>query len=463
MDTLNAFGSSYITPEEYKSMKKKVSDWKNGKGELVFDKNELKIILNPIKPVYVNSRMVALDQDGFNNSSVRSYIKTSTIPLVPQLVKGTELEPLMKEALKNGVDLITFESAYKVGATNNVRDEYGGVKTYVDKDGKTKNVKGKLQLFDDKKMDGSLNPESIALMKSNMVTLPIKGFKIQQDVPYHDHPGVVNDGTQQRKLLFNGIKGFEGFEYHGQKNLKGSDLEKIFVDLYKKIYAQEAEKLEKEIYINGKLNIEKLKDLLVNEAESRNYSINDIIGLAVDSSGENFKFPLWAMPASNKYESLLLSIIDNRVRKLKVPGASYVLGTESGFKVRDDQSEVYNKYRDGIIYTSNYDHKKGLQSFRKSEDGKTILKSQVFVPCKIDAGNGKFINIQDFTKKVDGRIVIDEDRLPKDLLNIFGFRIPTQGHNSMAAIEIAGFLPESAGDLIIATQDFIKQMGSDKR
>jgi hypothetical protein len=46
---------------------------------------------------------------------------------------------------------------------------------------------------------------------------------------------------------------------------------------------------------------------------------------------------------------------------------------------------------------------------------------------------------------------------------MFGFRIPTQGHNSMASIEIAGFLPESAGDLIIATQDFIKQMGSDKR
>ena len=49
------------------------------------------------------------------------------------------------------------------------------------------------------------------------------------------------------------------------------------------------------------------------------------------------------------------------------------------------------------------------------------------------------------------------------LLKLFGFRIPTQGHNSMAALEIAGFLPKECGDLIIASQDLVVQMGSDKR
>lgn len=87
--------------------------------------------------------------------------------------------------------------------------------------------------------------------------------------------------------------------------------------------------------------------------------------------------------------------------------------------------------------------------------------SQVFVPAKLQGANGEFIDLMKYTFIKDGKLMLDEDRLPKDLLKMFGFRIPTQGHNSMAALEIAGFLPKECGDLIIASQDLVIQMGSD--
>ena len=179
-----------------------------------------------------------------------------------------------------------------------------------------------------------------------------------------------------------------------------------------------------------------------------------------------FKYPLWALPSAKQYESLIISLVDNRVRKIKLPGNSFVLGSEAGFKFKKLETfekeglATIRKYQDRIIFTSNFNGE-SLQSYR--EDGEGMKPSQVFVPNKLKAENGEFIDLMKYTYRKDGKLFLDESRLPKDLLKMFGFRIPTQGHNSMSALEIAGFLPAACGDLIIASQDLVVQMGSDKR
>ena len=193
------------------------------------------------------------------------------------------------------------------------------------------------------------------------------------------------------------------------------------------------------------------------------------------------------MPSAKQYESLIISLVDNRVRKIKLPGNSFVLGSEAGFKFKKLETfekeglATIKKYQDRIIFTSNAEKTPlldkdgkivkdengntvlsdnyGLQSYR--EDGEGMKPSQVFVPMKLKGSNGEFIDLMKYTFIKDGKLMLDEDRLPKDLLKLFGFRIPTQGHNSMAALEIAGFLPKECGDLIIASQDLVVQMGSD--
>jgi hypothetical protein len=60
-----------------------------------------------------------------------------------------------------------------------------------------------------------------------------------------------------------------------------------------------------------------------------------------------------------------------------------------------------------------------------------------------------------------GRKLLDTELIPKKLLKLFGFRIPTQSQNSMSLVEIVGFIPSIQGDLMIAPKDFTVQMGSD--
>ncbi len=456
IDTLFNFGNKNITEQEYYQLKAKVAKSKQTGNDLDFTEKEWAVVLQPTKPIYANNRQV-----GLNNSKsigVRNYIKTSSFPLIPQLVRGTELESVVKVMEKNGVDMHVFESGYKVGATDmhKVGDNY---------------VDGKIKIFN---KDGSINEENVNLLGTdgNFIDLDIRGFKIQQEVPYHDHPGVVNRGTQESKLLFSNIKHINGFKYDG-KTLNGQELEDIYHSKYKEIYQNEAKKLKDELFkkdANGnptnQVDFKKLQEILKEEANNRGYSINDIIGLDLNEFDNTFKYPLWALPSAKQYESLIISIVDNRVRKIKLPGNSFVLGSEAGFSFKKQIQtgskgmDTIRKYQDRIIFTSNFDQEQqSLLPYR--EDGEGMKPSQVFIPMKLKGANGEFIDLMKYTFIKDGKLMLDEDRLPKNLLKLFGFRIPTQGHNSMAALEIAGFLPKECGDLIIASQDLVVQMGSD--
>jgi len=415
----------------------------------------LKLILQPTKPIYSNNDQQPLGEN--TNIGVRKYIKTSSFPLIPQLVKGSELETIMRAMEKGKVDLHVFQSGFKVGMNSTHK-----------KGGKT--VDKRLQLFGD---DGLINLEHVNELSNNdnHMLIDIKGFKIQQEVPYHDHPGDVNKGTQESKSLFTNIRHIAGFKYEGKENLSGADLEKIYNQKYKELYREAAEKLRKELYAKDskgnptrRLDFVKIKKLFDEEANSRGLPINDKIGLRLNEKKDAFDFPLWALPAASKYESMLISIVDNRVRKLKIPGNSFVLGSEAGFRFKkletfeEEGIKTIQKYQSSIIFTSNFDGE-SLQSFRP--DGEGMKPSQVFLPCKLMGADGHFIDLMKYTVSKNGRLYLDEERLPKDILKMFGFRIPTQGHNSMAALEVAGFLPEICGDLIIASQDLVVQMGSD--
>lgn len=282
IDTLFNFGNKNITEKEYYQLKAKIAKAKTDEVDVDFTDKEWGIVLQPTKPLYANNRQIQTK----NNQSigVRNYIKTSSFPLIPQLVRGTELESIMKVMEKNNVDMHVFESGYKVGATDMHFDGNNF-------------INGKIELFNN---DGSLNQKGVDLLgtENNFVELPIAGFKIQQEVPYHDHPGVVNKGTQEAKLLFSNIKDINGFRYR-DKTYTGAELEKIYNGLYKQLYQNEATKLKNELFIKddagnltNTIDVAKLQEILKEEANNRGYSINDIIGLDLNEFDNTFKYPL---------------------------------------------------------------------------------------------------------------------------------------------------------------------------
>jgi exodeoxyribonuclease-5 len=217
----------------------------------------------------------------------------------------------------------------------------------------------------------------------------------------------------------------------------------------------------------------KLASILAEEVKGRSgYPINMLSALelntvrnadgTINEELTDFKIPLWASPYASKFESLLTSLVSNKVIKQKLPGNSYVLGSEEGFKIKEGDAAAGDLKNSNIVFTEKFDASKGLQPLRWDPEAKKMLPAQIMIPFKFRDESGKILDLKQFTiKGPDGRVMLDMEKIPEKLLMLFGFRIPTQKQNSMAAVEVVGFLPETSGDLILAPRDFTKQMGSD--
>lgn len=207
----------------------------------------------------------------------------------------------------------------------------------------------------------------------------------------------------------------------------------------------------------------KLAKILAKEVSEREgYPANMLSALELNNTKTDFKIPLWASPYADKFESLLTSLVTNKIIKQKFPGGSYVLGSEEGFKIKEGDETAGDLKNSNIVFTSKFDATQGLQPMRYDKESGKILPAQIMIPFKFRNEQGEILNINDFIIKDEtGRQMLDTSKIPEKLLQLFGFRIPTQERNSMAAVEIVGFLPEASGDLILAPRDFTKQMGSD--
>lgn len=71
------------------------------------------------------------------------------------------------------------------------------------------------------------------------------------------------------------------------------------------------------------------------------------------------------------------------------------------------------------------------------------------------------LNLMDFTKKVNGKLVIDIEKIDPRLLRCIGYRIPMQGPNSVRSLVIAGFFVPGINNTVMASSALIDQTGWD--
>ena len=394
-----------------------------------FTQEDLKIILNPIKPVSFGGDIKS-DNSGIFTYYDINYIKTSSFPLIPQLTSGFELDKLriqMEEIQgkdKDNLKLVRLvhKTGIKVGFPQNLPKVYNS--------------------------DGSVNKVDFT---STMKVLDRKNYRIQQEVPFKES-SKINRGTQPTKLILG-----DNLD-HKFKSGSGKELRTKFIDLNKKLFEANLNilKARLELEDNGSFNIQKLKDILVDEAKTRGYSKNDIDSLTLlDYQNGQFIIPLMFNNSANKFESLLLSLFDNNIRKQKNTGFSSPLGSSVGFKFQNNLEGIS---KSKMVFIGDYDGE-NLKP-QRIENG-VVKGAQVFAPWKFTDNKGNILDINNFILEQDGKRIIDHRKLPKELLQSMGFRIPTQGLNSMAYVEIVGFVPVENGDLLIAPAEFTKQMGSD--
>jgi hypothetical protein len=400
------------------------------------DEIKLALIFQPIKPVYVDNKIdVGADIDR------RIYIKSSSFPLLPQLTKNTQLDNLRIAMEKQGVHRLAYSTAVKVG-----------------------NIADPIKIYDD---NGNILPADQIDFTGKTIELNRKGFRIQQEVPQGKIIEINKVSQASKNLLINmlNVEGFSIPWYNNGEAINGSKLQEIYHEKYNQLHKIYKDKLLEELTVNGtselnelsvdgtdNIDKKKLRDILLREVRERTYPISHRELLELDKELDLIAFS----PSSDKFESLLNSIVNNRIIKVKMPGKSFVLGSEEGFKGIVAESKEEIEKRKGIVFTSAYDPKIGLKPAR-IENG-VRKPSQAIVPWKLKDRKGKLIDIHQY---VDEDNMLDTSKIDPEVLNLFGMRIPNQGPNSQGLIEIVGFLPKQSGDLIIATKDFVVQMGSD--
>ncbi len=458
------FNQGRLTQAEYDTISAKIAEQKKAEVDGVtipksalITKEELGKVMQPIKPVYTGKIFDKAHKDMGVARTV--YIKSSSFPLLPQLTAGTNLDQFRRK-------LEELEDKYQmpVRASYASANKVGSVQTPIN----------------------PFNPETYADIDTlAMLELNRNDFRIQQDVPFKSDlkkEDKISMGTQIFKLLFgDGVTEFEEkiFTFNDEK-LNGAQLYQRYADTFETIVEYKKQELYSELGLdnNGQVIekkdfVTKLQNLLQKEAINRDYPIQDIKGLELveltsKTTGEpyyEFKVPLWLASNSNRYEALLNAIVSKRVMEFKMPGNSYVVGSETGFSFTEDMKGVDSSR---VIYLEGWNGK-GLQAAGLNEDG-TFKKAQVFAPSKFKDKDGKLINLfQDFNgkkgkyieKRKDGTLGLKPNMIDPALFNTFSFRTPTSAHVSASSIEIVGILPPESGDLMIVPKNFTKQKGLD--
>lgn len=446
---------------------------------------DLKIILNPLKPVYAG-----MLQDTQNRVNRFVYVKSSSFPLLPQLTKGLKLDKVriaMEKLQEEGQNVrMSYQTANKVGAVNttlHMSDFYNATPETLN------------DLIENK-----IKPNTLVLNRSS--------FKVQQDTPYKAKKYMEKNKDTQTTLgsqMFKNLMGAGinqmgavfpnlfpqtilnelGINIPRGAMLTGPQLDSIKTLVETKYMELQSKNLENEIgIVPGQsyftLPVEKkqqifknLIDVLKNEIKTRQYDKALLKELEIDETGLETTIPIWITNNADKFESLFLSIVKNRFISIKLPGNGHIVGSSEGFERIDTLDNLSGDVKSNIVWVDP-NHTGDLKAtYITTKDGKKVVseseilvQSHYIVNVKDKTGKivSKKINLLDdeySTVNDKGERVLKLDKIDPELLSNFSFRIPTSAHQSGAILKVVGFLPENSGDLLIVPDEHTKQIGED--
>jgi DNA-binding protein Fis len=306
-----------------------------------------------------------------------------------------------------GIDFIAFESAVKVGAIANAFDAQGR------------------PLYTTISEDGTLsdNPTLVELSHEN--------YGHQQETPAHYVDDVSNYGSQLRVLSIADMD----WEAEYEPGINGKDLAHEYQQLVVQNLKESFEGVKKFFLdAEGNLNYPKLLEIVKREMLDRGLGpsfieaiepIVEVIG-GVETQSDKPTLPLWHPKISYKVESLLTALFNNNVLKQKINGGNLVNATSYGVS-------------DTLKY-----HNEG---------------GRIYMEALLPAWSMKY-----FPLTKDNQIdwdAINKSPDAKKILEVLGYRIPTEDKYSMFSIKVVGFTPPAAGGLIILPKEATTQAGLD--
>lgn len=358
-------------------------------------------------------------------------IKNAEFVLIPRFLGNSELGLLAKYMTDNNIGQVNFTTTEKA-TTNRVLE-------FWDSHGKFPSKK-KLEMF-----TSDIQTKYKTGWYSNLYT--------QQDIPQH-MDGENKAGLQIVKKLIDNI----GNTPEGQALIKDffdnftANIQDSFKDAASRIGVSIDAK-GNVVYEDGKAKIDNnqfialIKDELTRRGLDSNYrkyaEINPETGLPY--------MPAWTNLVRSKIENIVNSIFTNRVTRQVLPGFHASQVSDVGITALSGRTDL----RD--LMQSKVEEKHGYSLGRKltyHKDGSQIV--EILLPKWMVKAYNTYDN--------EGNLVHEvtlEDLQNAGLDTMIGYRIPTEGKQSIAVMKVVGLLDESQGSTIVVPDEWVLQTGAD--
>lgn len=410
--------------ENYREYKIMLNEWTNEQESAYrlllqnrLSNKKFENLFPPIKPVGFS----LVNIDGVD---VPIYLKTAIYPIHKNFVKGTLNEDAYNKMIEKGIAIQLPKSGIKLAQPKNLKEQF---------------VDGEFVINEESTFD-----------------FPTADFRSQLDIAIKTGFKQLQ-GTQQRKLIASNLykdgeivnpEFADWVERNNETLQQISDLE------MEKLQEKAGIVMEKPIDENGNeientepypiiKDYTKLKEMLKDELLNRNLPLNSIeaINEIINEQGQ-LTATIDAYPSRQKLMNLLNSIVTNKLIKLYTNGQPLVQIAQTGWELKPGSTVDTETSIDFVSDEAkkNYIKNNGLAFLQL---GEKTGSAEILLPSKFK----KFVNEQG---EIDERCLIN-----------IGYRIPTQGLNSILHLKVVGFLPIGMDQMVIMPREITTQGGSD--
>lgn len=416
----------YIRPEMYQQIVRRLGEWSTEVEEAfnilesdtdwLSDKKlyakSLKTLIKALKTTYFGYTYNA--DLGYN---VPVFNKMAMFPMFKALATGDnrEIYDRMNAVGKykglQPIDQIAFESAVKVGIE-------GGHNFYKDY------------------TNNSIND----MTNIHTTTQYFRNLRRQLITDPHTHDRTLF-GTQVSTVAVSNLK--EDRLYgNGEKKISGARLKQNLFGTINAISNKGIQQVINEYTTDGKLDLKKTSESLVQEAKASNMGKNMEDALKYNKDTNDFEVSLSALPDSKWVETKVISRINKKAIDLELPGGAFIQMSSFGFK--SIKTVGSNAIAGG----------KRLVNINPDGSMDAIISINLF---RSVIPNFDKISFTEAKKWLIEHRIIGDNAIPTAI----GYRIPTQGLSSIAGIRIKDVLPSNVGDMIVLPDEFTTQTGSD--
>lgn len=361
----------------------------------------------------------------FNNRFGRHLprqIKNAEFVLVPKFLQGTSLGQLADFMIENDIDQVNTQETSKAANYD--------VLTFWDN-------------------EGIVTPENLAdfTSKATKVKQPFSYMYLykQQDVPQHIQDAQNKAGIQVMKKILDNSQDAVSTDKNNFINAYAANIREDFNALMNK-YGIKFDKSYRIIGDNGKVDYSRIYKLAMIEAARLGLNSNTIDYLSIKNDAAGPVMPSYMNIVSSKIESIAQSQFNKFITRQKLPGWHAAQITSVGL--------------DGLISK----HKRA----KAGEQIETDTGKRVELAYHEDKGEIEIL-LPKWAKSMfnqydeQGNLVkeINIEDVDEDVLKSIGYRIPTEGKQSMAVMKVVGFLPEWMGSTIVVPDEWVTQTGSD--